>query len=94
MPEAITLIDVQNVQLLDKIFTLFSFSFKYLIKEIRADIKNFYELFGHLLMHKNKHLRKFAAQSFSYVLRKSTINFQMLKLIFKPLSLIGSSSDD
>lgn len=45
MPAVITIIDVQNFPLLDGIFSLFSFSFKFLLKPIRDDIQNFYEVF-------------------------------------------------
>jgi hypothetical protein len=45
MPAAIAVVDVQNVALLDSVFTLFSFSFKFLLKPIRDDIVNFFEVF-------------------------------------------------
>lgn len=45
MPAAIAVVDVQNVALLDSVFTLFSFSFKFLLKPIRDDIENFFEVF-------------------------------------------------
>jgi len=87
MPTVISLIDVQNVTLLDHIFTLFSFSFKYLLKPIRDDIRHFYSIYQELLVHGNKHIRHFAAQSFSYVLRKTTLSPELLKLILKPLRI-------
>jgi hypothetical protein len=74
MPSVIEIIDVTNLMILDKVFTLFSYSMKYLLKQIRNDVKNFWEVFGVLLAHRNKHLRHFAAQSFSHVLRKITID--------------------
>lgn len=61
LPAIIALIDVQNLKLLDKIFTLLSLCFKYLIKEIKVDFKNFYNIFLPVLHHKNKSLRHFAA---------------------------------
>ena len=61
MPAAIAVVDVQNVALLDSVFTLFSFSFKFLLKPIRDDINNFFEVFQELVIHKNRHLRHFAA---------------------------------
>jgi len=85
MPTVISIIDVQSLQLLDHVFTLFSFSFKYLLKPIRDDIQNFYTLYQELLIHGNRHIRHFAAQSFSYILRKTTMSPQLLKLILKPL---------
>ena len=70
LPKAIEVIDTQNIQLLDKVFTLISFGIKYLVKPIMADFQNFYVVYLELLIHNNKHLRKFAAQSLSYVTRK------------------------
>ena len=91
LPGVIEVIDVQNLDLLDKIFTLFSYSFKYLLKQIRGDFIRFYGLFQVILIHKNKHLRHFAAQSFSHVLRKMDITEDIMKEIHKPLE---SQSDD
>ena len=45
MPAVISIIDTQNVTILDKVFTLFSFSFKYLLKPIRDDLEGFYSIF-------------------------------------------------
>ena len=49
---------------------MLSFAVKYLVKNIKADIERFYDVFQILIAHRNRHLRKFAAQGFSYVLRK------------------------
>ena len=51
MPTVISIINVQSLQLLDHVFTLFSFSFKYLLKPIRDDIQNFYTIYQELLVH-------------------------------------------
>jgi len=45
MPQVIQVIDTQNLNIMDKVFTLFSFCFKYLLKPIRDDIINFYSIF-------------------------------------------------
>lgn len=55
---------------MDAVFSMLSFSFKYLIKPLKEDLVRFYTVFVELLLHKNKFVRKFSAQSFSYVLRK------------------------
>lgn len=70
MPQVISLIEVSNVTLLDKIFTMISFGIKYLLKSVKDDIRNFYYTYYELLVNKSAHIRKFAAQSFSYVIRK------------------------
>jgi hypothetical protein len=71
--------------ILDKIFTLFSYSMKYLLKQVRADVKNFWEVFCVLLAHRNKHLRHFAAQSFSHILRKITVDQELIHTIHSPM---------
>ena len=55
------IVDVQNIKIMDKVFTLFSFCFKYLLKPIREDLTSFYNIFQEVLIHKNRHLRHFAA---------------------------------
>ena len=87
MPTVISIIDVQSLELLDHVFTLFSFSFKYLLKPIRDDIENFYTIYQELLVHGNRHIRHFAAQSFSYILRKTKLSPELLKLILRPLRM-------
>lgn len=86
LPSVIEIIDVTNLMLLDKIFTLFSYSMKYLLKQVRADVKNFWEIFCVLLAHKNKHLRHFASQSFSHVLRKITVDEGLIEIIRGPMT--------
>ena len=70
LPKIIEVIDGRNLQLLDKIFQMLSISFKYLVKPIKENIKAVYAVYFELLVHKNHFVRKFTAQSFSYVLRK------------------------
>lgn len=85
MPAAINIIDVQNLSIMDKVFTLFSFCFKYLLKPIREDIVEFYGIFQELVIHKNKHLRHFAAQCLSYVLRKVDLGEELMKIVLAPI---------
>jgi hypothetical protein len=61
MPAVIQTIDVQNLKIMDKVFTLFSFCFKYLLKPIREDLQSFYSIFSEIVVHKNRHLRRFSA---------------------------------
>lgn len=83
LPSVILVLDAQNLQLLDGVFSFLSFSFKYLLKPIKEDIANFYIVYSELLKHKNRFVRKFAAQSFSYVLRKVAFTPEMTLLLFK-----------
>ena len=85
LPAVITSIDGKNLPLLDKVFQLLSFSFKYLIKPIKANIKSVYSVYFELLQHKNRFIRKFTAQSFSFVLRKLTFNSETINMILKPI---------
>ena len=85
MPRVIAVLDISNVELVEKVFTLLSFGVKYLTKAIKDDIERFYSTYCELLSHKNKFVRRFAAQAFSYVIRKVPINYKLISLIMKPL---------
>ena len=61
MPEAISLLDIEKVALVDKIFTMISFGIKYLIRDIKSDLPRFYSVFFEILSNKSKHVRRFAA---------------------------------
>lgn len=61
LPSMISALDISNVTLLDKIFTLLSFAVKYLTKSIKDDLDSFYSQYVELLAHKNRFVRKFAA---------------------------------
>ena len=74
LPKAIEVLDTENLAMMDKVFQLLSFAFKYLIKPIRENIKVVFSVYIVLLEHKNRYIRKFSAQSFSFVLRKVTID--------------------
>ncbi|TNV87999.1 hypothetical protein FGO68_gene14880 [Halteria grandinella] len=85
LPRVISSLDISNVQLLDKIFTLISFSVKYLTRSIKEDLPIFYSTYSELLSHKNKFVRKFSAQAFCYVVRKLPLQGALLETILKPL---------
>lgn len=85
MPNVIGALDITNVTLVDKIFTLLSFAVKYLTKSIKEDISNFYQVYVELLAHKNKFVRKFAAQAFCYVIRKLTFDHRLIQVLLRPL---------
>ena len=70
MPGVIAALDQEDLQLMDSVFTLFSFAFKFLLEPLRENLPGFYPVYAVLLEHKNRFVRKFAAQAFSYVLRK------------------------
>lgn len=85
MTTVIGALDISNVILVDKIFTLMSFGVKYLTKSIKDDLENFFAIYVEMLAHRNKFIKKFAAQSFCYVVRKLPFDERLLKIIFKPV---------
>ena len=86
LPSVISVLDAQNLTLLDGVFSFLSFSFKYLLKPIKEDIFNVYNVYSELLKHKNRFVRKFAAQSFSYVLRKVAFTPEITLMLFKDVN--------
>jgi hypothetical protein len=85
LPKVIGSLDISNVELMDKSFTLLSFGVKYLTKSIKDDLPNFYLAYAELLTHKNKFIRKFSAQAFCYVIRKVSIDQALMRLILSPI---------
>ena len=85
MPSVIGALDISNVILVDKIFTLMSFGVKYLTKSIKDDLENFFQTYIEMLAHRNKFVKKFAAQSFCYVVRKLPFDHRLLTIILKPI---------
>ena len=81
MPAVIQVLDGQNLKLLDSVFQLLSFSFKYLLKPIKEDIVNFYSIYSELLSHRSRYVRKFSSQSFSYILRKVRFTPEITRMV-------------
>ena len=64
-----------------QVFSLLSFCFKYLVKSIRDHIEDVYAVYSELVHSKNQWVRKFAAQSFSYVLRKVAFTKELMEML-------------
>ena len=94
LPAVIAIIDGTDLPLMDKVFQLLSFSFKYLIKPIKANIASVYSVYFELLQHKNRFIRKFTAQSFSYVLRKLNCDQAAISMLVAPLLEEGAANMD
>jgi len=94
LPKAIEILDAENLETMDKVFQLLSFAFKFLIKPIRENIRDVFTVFVVLLEHKNRFIRKFASQSFSYVFRKVTIDAVFIDFVLAFLDEEGSSAND
>lgn len=93
LPSVIQVLDASNLKMMDKIFQLLSFSFKYLAKPIKSDIENVYDVYFELIKHRNRFVRKFTCQSISYIIRKLTIDENLIKMLLKPLIDGGASED-
>ena len=75
------MLDADNLETMEKVFQLLSFSFKYLIKPIKENIRAVFSVYIMLLEHRNRFIRKFSAQSFSYALRKVTIDAEFVSFM-------------
>ena len=85
LPKVVGSLDITNVELMDKVFTLVSFAVKYLTKSIKEDLPRFYGVYSELLCHRNKFVRKFSAQALCYVVRKVAFDDKMISLILSTL---------
>ncbi|XP_028278623.1 small subunit processome component 20 homolog [Parambassis ranga] len=65
-----SLLDTKDTELLEWVFTCLSYLYKYLWRVMVKDMTNIYSLYSALLEHKKEHIRKFAAESFSFLMRK------------------------
>ncbi|XP_070710114.1 small subunit processome component 20 homolog [Pempheris klunzingeri] len=65
-----SLLDTKDTELLEWAFTCLSYLYKYLWRLMVKDMTNIYSLYSTLLAHKKEHIRNFAAESFSFLMRK------------------------
>uniref|UniRef100_A0A8C4I8P8 Small subunit processome component 20 homolog n=1 Tax=Dicentrarchus labrax TaxID=13489 RepID=A0A8C4I8P8_DICLA len=65
-----SLLDTKDTEVLEWAFTCLSYLYKYLWRVMVKDMSNIYSLYSTLLAHKKEHIRKFAAESFSFLMRK------------------------
>ncbi|XP_034018840.1 small subunit processome component 20 homolog isoform X2 [Thalassophryne amazonica] len=80
-----SLLDTKDTELLEWAFTCLSFLYKYLWRLMAKDIAHIYSLYSTLLAHKKEHIRNFAAESFSYLMRKVPDVDTLLSHIFSDL---------
>ena len=77
----LSLIDIKNLDILEDVFLVLAYALKYLFNKIMKEFKIFYDLyFFQFFGNKNKHIRKFAAESFSYIIKKIPKNEIKAKL--------------
>ncbi|XP_064596875.1 small subunit processome component 20 homolog [Liolophura sinensis] len=76
----------QDSDLLEKIFTTLSYLFKFLWRYLLKDIKNVYGIFSTLLASPYKdYIQNFAAESFSFLMRKVKKRDDLLNFLFSSL---------
>uniref|UniRef100_UPI0037E7A1C0 small subunit processome component 20 homolog isoform X2 n=1 Tax=Semicossyphus pulcher TaxID=241346 RepID=UPI0037E7A1C0 len=80
-----SLLDTKDTEILEWAFTCLSFLYKYLWRVMVKDMTNIYSLYSTLLAHKKEHIRKFAAESFSFLMRKVPDLDSLLDLMFSDL---------
>ncbi|XP_060759153.1 small subunit processome component 20 homolog [Neoarius graeffei] len=65
-----SLLETQDTEVLEWAFTCLSYLYKYLWRLMVKDMNKIYSLYSKLLAHKKEHIRNFAAESFSFLMRK------------------------
>ncbi|XP_041637012.1 small subunit processome component 20 homolog [Cheilinus undulatus] len=80
-----SLLDTKDTEILEWAFTCLSYLYKYLWRLMVKDMTNIYSLYSTLLAHKKEHIRSFAAESFSFLMRKVPDLDALLNLMFSDL---------
>ncbi|KAF0029549.1 hypothetical protein F2P81_018654 [Scophthalmus maximus] len=80
-----SLLDTKDTEVLEWAFTCLSYLYKYLWRVMVKDMTNIYSLYSTLLAHKKDHIRKFAAESFSFLMRKVPDLDALLTHVFSDL---------
>ncbi|KAK7901998.1 hypothetical protein WMY93_018767 [Mugilogobius chulae] len=80
-----TLLDTKDTELLEWAFTCLSYLYKYLWRHMVKDMVNIYSLYSTLLAHKKEHIKMFAAESFSFLMRKAPDFDALLNHVFSDL---------
>uniref|UniRef100_A0A3B3UBG5 UTP20 small subunit processome component n=1 Tax=Poecilia latipinna TaxID=48699 RepID=A0A3B3UBG5_9TELE len=80
-----SLLDTKDTEVLEWAFTCLSYLYKYLWRLMVKDMTNIY-LYSTLLAHKKEHIRNFAAESFSFLMRKVPDLDALLNHMFSDLA--------
>ncbi|CAB1444416.1 unnamed protein product [Pleuronectes platessa] len=80
-----SLLETKDTEVLEWAFTCLSYLYKYLWRVMVKDMTNIYSLYSTLLSHKKEHIRKFAAESFSFLMRKVPDLDALLNHVFSDL---------
>uniref|UniRef100_A0A4W4DWA7 UTP20 small subunit processome component n=1 Tax=Electrophorus electricus TaxID=8005 RepID=A0A4W4DWA7_ELEEL len=80
------LLETQDTEVLEWTFTCLSYLYKYLWRLMVKDMDKIYSLYSKLLAHKKEHIRNFAAESFSFLMRKVSYFDALFTLMFTDLA--------
>ncbi|XP_074127468.1 small subunit processome component 20 homolog [Sminthopsis crassicaudata] len=76
------ILETQDTELLEWAFTSLSYLYKYLWRLMVKDMPNIYSLYSTLLAHHKLHIRNFAAESFTFLMRKVSDQDALFNLMF------------
>uniref|UniRef100_A0A2K6GGT3 UTP20 small subunit processome component n=1 Tax=Propithecus coquereli TaxID=379532 RepID=A0A2K6GGT3_PROCO len=80
-----SILETQDTELLEWAFTSLSYLYKYLWRLMVKDMSSIYSMYSTLLAHKKLHIRNFAAESFTFLMRKVSDKNVLLNLMFLDL---------
>uniref|UniRef100_A0A673V8U6 UTP20 small subunit processome component n=1 Tax=Suricata suricatta TaxID=37032 RepID=A0A673V8U6_SURSU len=80
-----SILETQDTELLEWAFTSLSYLYKYLWRLMVKDMSNIYRMYSTLLAHKKLHIRNFAAESFTFLMRKVSDKNALFNLMFLDL---------
>ncbi|XP_054430613.1 small subunit processome component 20 homolog [Pteronotus mesoamericanus] len=80
-----SILETQDTELLEWAFTSLSYLYKYLWKLMVKDMPSIYRMYSTLLAHKKLHIRNFAAESFTFLMRKVSDKNILFNLMFLDL---------
>uniref|UniRef100_A0A8D2CR22 UTP20 small subunit processome component n=1 Tax=Sciurus vulgaris TaxID=55149 RepID=A0A8D2CR22_SCIVU len=81
-----SILETQDTELLEWAFTSLSYLYKYLWRLMVKDMSNIYSMYSTLLAHKKLHIRNFAAESFTFLMRKVSDKNALFNLMFLDLN--------
>lgn len=81
-----SILETQDTELLEWAFTSLSYLYKYLWRLMVKDMSRIYSLYSTLLAHKKLHIRNFAAESFTFLMRKVSDKNALFNLMFLDLN--------
>lgn len=79
------ILETQDTEVLEWVFTCLSYLYKYLWRLMVKDMTTIYSMYSKLLAHKKEHIRNFAAESFSFLMRKVPDFDALFTLMFTDL---------